>query len=171
VAIVDRDVPAVYCMPRGRYRIVVSSGALAALTPAQLRAVLAHERAHLRFRHHLLLSVATALSRAFPRVPLLKQAQSQLAALAEMAADDTAARGHHREDLAAALVVLGSAGARADTLAASGPQAIARLHRILGTRRPRHRCARLAAVAGLIAAAAIAGLPLVLAACGIAGQR
>jgi Zn-dependent protease with chaperone function len=165
VALLDHDAPAVYCMPRGRYRIVISSGALAALTPQQLDAVLAHERAHLRFRHHLGVALATALARAFPRVPLLTQAQSQLAVLAEMAADDTAARRHRPEDLAAALVVLANAGARPATLAASGPEAIARLQRILATQQPGKGVARLAAVAGLIPAAAIACLPLILAAC------
>jgi Zn-dependent protease with chaperone function len=167
VAIVDHDAPAVYCMPRGRYRIVISSGALAALTPQQFHAVLAHERAHLRFRHHLAVALATALARAFPRVPLLTQAQSQLAVLAEMAADDTAARCHRPEDLAAALVILANAGARPATLAASGPEAIARLQRILATQQPRKRIPTLAAVAGLIPAAAIACLPLILAACDI----
>jgi Zn-dependent protease with chaperone function len=165
VAILDHDAPAVYCMPRGRHHIVISSGALAALTPEQLHAVLAHERAHLRFRHHLVLALATALARAFPCVPLLTQAQPQLAVLAEMAADDTAARRHRPEDLAAALVILASSGARTATLAASGPEAIARLQRILATQQPRKGIARLAAVAGLIPAAAIACLPLILAAC------
>jgi Zn-dependent protease with chaperone function len=65
VAIVDHDAPAVYCLPCGRYQIVISAGALAALTPEQLRAVLAHERAHLRRRHHVTLALATALARAF----------------------------------------------------------------------------------------------------------
>jgi Zn-dependent protease with chaperone function len=167
VAIVDHDAPAVYCMPRGRYHIVISSGALAALTPQQLHAVLAHERAHLRFRHHLGIVLATALARAFPRVPLLTQAQSQLAVLAEMAADDNAARRHSPEDLAAALVILANTGARPATLAASGPEAIARLQRILATEQPRTGIATLAAVAGLIPAAAIACLPLILVACDI----
>jgi Zn-dependent protease with chaperone function len=167
VAILDHDAPAVYCLPRGQYHIVISSGALAALTPGQLHTVLAHERAHLRFRHHLVLALATALARAFPRVPLLTQAQSQLAVLAEMAADDTAARRHRPEDLAAALVILASTGARPATLAASGPEAIARLQRILATQEPRKGIAGLAAVAGLIPAAAIACLPLIVAACNV----
>src|SRR5262249_41946500 len=100
-AIVDHDPPAVYCLPRGRHQIVISAGALAALTPQQLRAVLAHERTHLRRHHHLVLALATSLARAFPRVPLLSQAQPQLAVLAEMAADDPAIRRHRRHYLAA----------------------------------------------------------------------
>src|SRR5262249_19472861 len=134
----------------------------AALTPQQLRAVLAHERTHLRRHHHLLLALATSLARAFPRVPLLTQAQPQLAVLAEMAADDAAARRHRRDDLAAALVVLARAGAHRATLAASGPEATARLQRILDPERPRTGLARLAAVAALIPPVVIACLPLLL---------
>jgi Zn-dependent protease with chaperone function len=167
VAIVDHDAPAVYCLPCGRYQIVISAGALAALTREQLCAVLAHERAHLHRRHHVILALATALSRAFPRVPLLTQAQPKLAMLAEMAADDAAARRHRRDDLAAALVVLARAGARPATLSASGPEAIARLQRILATQQPRAGLARLAAIAGLIPPVAIACLPLILAACDV----
>jgi len=170
VAIVDHDAPAVYCLPCGRYQIVISAGALAALTPAQLRAVLAHERAHLRCRHYVILALATALARAFPRVPLLTQAQPQLAVLAEMAADDAAARRHRRDDLAAALVALATAGARPATLAASGPEAIVRLQRILATQQPRIRLARLAAIAGLIPPVVVACLPLLIAACDVSNH-
>ena len=170
VAIVDHDAPGVYCLPCGRYQIVISAGALAALTPEQLSAVFTHERAHLRCRHHVILALATALAHAFPHVPLLTQAQPQLAVLAEMAADDAAARRHRRDDLAAALVGLASAGARPATLAASGPEAIARLQRILDPQQPRARFARLAAIAGLIPPAAIACLPLLLAACDVASH-
>ena len=170
VAIVDYGAPAVYCLPGGRRQIVISAGALAALAPGQLRAVLAHERAHLRSRHYLMLALATALARAFPRVPLLSQARPQLAVLAEMAADDAAARRHRRDDLAAALVVLARAGAKPATLAASGPEALARLQRILDPERPRTGLARLAAVAGLIPPVAIACMPLLLAACDISSH-
>jgi Zn-dependent protease with chaperone function len=165
VAIIDHDAPAVYCLPGARRQIVISAGAHAALTPGQLRAVLAHERAHLRSGHHLMLALATALARAFPRVPLLSQAKPQLAVLAEMAADDAAARRHRPDDLATALVVLARAGAQPATLAASGPEAIARLQRILDPEQPRTGLARLAAVAGLIPPVLIACLPLLLAAC------
>lgn len=167
VAILDHDAPGVYCLPCGRHRIVISAGALAALTPEQLSAVLAHERAHLHGRHHLIVALAAALARAFPRVPLLAQARPQLAVLAEMAADDTAVRQHRGDDLAAALVALARAGAEPATLAASGPEAIARLQRILAPPQPPAGPARLAAIAGLIPSAAIACLPLILTACDV----
>jgi Zn-dependent protease with chaperone function len=167
VAVVDYSAPAAYCLPGGRHQIVISAGALAALTAGQLSAVLSHERAHLRCRHHLILGLATALGRAFPHVPLLTQAEPQLAVLAEMTADDAALRRHGCDDLAAALVVLASAGARPAALAASGPEAIVRLQRILATQDSRTGPARLAAIAGLIPPVTIACLPLLLAACDV----
>jgi Zn-dependent protease with chaperone function len=69
--ILDDDVPAAYCLPCGRHRVVISAGALSRLSPGQLQAVLAHERAHLRAHHHLMLAIASALARAFPAIPLL----------------------------------------------------------------------------------------------------
>jgi hypothetical protein len=84
-----------------------------------------------------------------------------------MAADDVAAQGHCRDDLAAALVVLARAGARYATLAAGGPATAARLQRILDPEQPRTVLPRLAAVAGLVPPAAIVCLPLILAACDV----
>jgi len=65
VQVIDTDRPAVYCLP-GRHRIVLTSGALSCLDDGQLEAVLAHERAHMSERHHLLLRLAAALESAFP---------------------------------------------------------------------------------------------------------
>jgi Zn-dependent protease with chaperone function len=108
--IIDADAPAAYCLPRGRHRMVITTSALSRLSPGQLRAVLAHERAHLRGHHHLMLAAAAALARAFPAMPLLTRASAELAVLAEMTADDHAARRHSAADLAAALVTLAGAG-------------------------------------------------------------
>ncbi|MGH3193295.1 MAG: M56 family metallopeptidase [Streptosporangiaceae bacterium] len=166
VVVLDHDTPTAYCLPHGQQRIVVSAGALAALRTEQMQAVVAHERAHLRGFHHLMLATGAALARAFPRVPLLAQARPQLAVLAEMAADDAAARSHDRGDLAEALIILARAGARSTALAAGGPAVIARVQRLLTppARRPARRT-RLAAAAGLILPVIIASLPLLMAAC------
>lgn len=167
VLILNSDAPAVYCLTSGRGRIVVSAGALAALTPEQMRAVLAHERAHLRGRHHAILALATGLGRAFPRVPLLAQGEGQLCVLAEMAADDAAVRAHRRDDLAAALVALAGAGSRPAALTASGPAAMVRLERLLTRPEPGSGPAELAAIAGLLPAAAVACVPLIVAMCDV----
>jgi Zn-dependent protease with chaperone function len=66
VRVIDDEHPAVYCLP-GRRRIVLSTGAVCCLYGRHLEAVLAHERAHLSGRHHLLLTFASALRDAFPR--------------------------------------------------------------------------------------------------------
>ncbi len=171
VVVLDHDAPAAYCVPSGRYRLVVSAGALAALGADQLQAVLAHERAHLRGRHHLMLAVAAALARAFPRVPLLAQAGPELGVLAEMAADDAAARRHGAGHLAEALVTLARSGTRPAALAPGGPAAIARIQRLLAPPQQRQAWyARLAATAGLLLPAAIACLPLAIAACAATGH-
>ena len=65
--VVDYPSAAAYCLPGLRSRIVVSVGTLELLGRGELAAVLAHERAHLRERHDLVLLPFTALRRAFPR--------------------------------------------------------------------------------------------------------
>ncbi|GLW90127.1 hypothetical protein Aglo03_09430 [Actinokineospora globicatena] len=47
-------------------RIVMSQGAIDALDEHSLRAVIAHEQAHLRERHHLVAQLGTAMARSFP---------------------------------------------------------------------------------------------------------
>jgi beta-lactamase regulating signal transducer with metallopeptidase domain len=164
--VLDEEAPAAYCLPGGRHRVVVSAGALAALQPAQLQAVLAHERAHLRGHHHAMLTWARALGRALPMVPLLAQAGPRLAELAEMAADDAAVRRHAPGDLAAALVILARTGARATVLAVGGTAAVTRVQRLLAPAPRPGRPARLAGAAvALIIPALVASLMLLVAAC------
>ncbi len=171
VLIIDKDTPAAYCLPCGRHRVVISAGTLSRLSTRQLHAVLAHERAHLRGHHHLMLAVAAALARAFPAVPLLARAAAELAVLAEMTADDAAARHHDPADLAAALVTLASAGISTTARTAGGPAAIARIQRLLAPPAPPGlpvRAVRLAAgLAALMIPVVITSAPLAIAACDI----
>jgi hypothetical protein len=114
------------------------------------------------------------LARAFPVVPLLRRAGTEVAVLAEMAADDAAARRYDRGDLAAALVVLGTASVRAAALTAGGPAAVARVQRLLAPARPPRRFARIGGLAvgsaTLAGAAVIACLPVLVMACDAAGM-
>lgn len=120
-----------YCLP-GLATIVLSSGALAVLDPAQLTAVLAHEQAHLAGRHHLLLSLTRGLGASFPAVPLFTQGPGEVARLAEMCADDAAARRAGRRTLVAALLAMGTGAAvPAAALAATGYATAARMQRLL----------------------------------------
>ncbi|MEE6281299.1 M56 family metallopeptidase [Georgenia sp. MJ170] len=121
VWLVASPVPTAYCLPGREAGIVISEGAVGALDEAQLGAVLAHERAHLRGRHHLLLGLLRAASRVLAWVPLVAAAPRAVAGYAEMTADDAAHRAHGTRALAGALLALrGSGGATPATALHAG---------------------------------------------------
>jgi len=135
ISVVDHPTPAVYCIPGRTAGVVVTTGAQATLNDGQLGAVIAHERAHLRGRHDLVLACAEVLHRAFPRLACARIGHSELARLVEMRADDIALRSCDRITLAWALVNLSAGPAPAGALGASGA-ALARLHRLTKAPRP-----------------------------------
>lgn len=120
----------VYCLPGRPGTIVFTSAALASLDQQQTAAVLAHELAHLRCRHHLLVAVARGLQRAFPFAPLFRIASTELERLVEMHADDTAAKDHDRRVLATALIELAAGRSPAGGLGASGAATTLRVCRL-----------------------------------------
>jgi Zn-dependent protease with chaperone function len=141
--VVDYPTAAAYCLPGLRSQIVVSVGTLELLGRGELAAVLAHERAHLRERHDLVLLPFTALRRAFPRSATCADAQHSVALLVEMLADDRALRTRATRELVSALVRFGTAGtcpAPAGALAAGGGagggEVTARVTRLLQPVRP-----------------------------------
>ncbi|MGA5197443.1 M56 family metallopeptidase [Streptomyces exfoliatus] len=164
--VLDDARPAVYCLPGRSRRVVVSSGALHTLTPAQLAAALAHERAHIAGRHHLLVAAAEAFAAVFPRLPLARHGGSAVPLLLEMAADDRALRRCTRDALATALYALASGQAPRSAFAAGGPSAALRMRRILAPHSAGHPVLR-----GLltVAAAGLAMAPLVVACCSFPG--
>ena len=106
--------PAAYCVPGGPGRpaaIVLTSGALAVLDGSQLGAVLAHERAHLAGRHHAVVLLTRGLAAVLPGVPLFSRGAAEVARLAEMSADDRAARTAGRATLVAALLAIATGAA------------------------------------------------------------
>jgi Zn-dependent protease with chaperone function len=155
---------AAYCLPgRQRHRrIVVTTGALSALDAPQLRAVVTHEHAHLRGRHHLVLLAAHAFALAVPGVPLFRHARSEVAVLVEMRADDVAAHQHGRATLATALLCVADGAAPGAVLAAGGPAAVRRIRRMLVPPRPLCLPAR---AAGVVGAGCCMAVPLGLACC------
>jgi len=92
VVVVTAERPAAYCVAGRPHAIVITSGAVRSLDHRQLAAVLAHEDAHLRGRHHQTLMVLRAMATALPRLPLFPAAASAISRLLEMCADDVAAR-------------------------------------------------------------------------------
>jgi Zn-dependent protease with chaperone function len=160
--VLDHARPAVYCLPGRTRRVVVSSGAVDTLTDAQLAAALAHERAHITGRHHLLVAAAEAFAAVFPRLPLARHGGAAVPLLLEMTADDRALRRCTRDALATALYALASGQAPRVAFAAGGPSAALRMRRILTPHSAGHPVLR-----GLstIAAAALAVAPLIIACC------
>jgi Zn-dependent protease with chaperone function len=167
--VLDATRPAVYCVPGRPPTIVLTTGALAVLDPGQLAAVLAHERAHLAARHHLLIAVTRSLAAVAPFVPLFARGTGEVARLAEMRADDVAARRGGRSTLLAALLAMGSGALAAQApvtptpaawLAATGGVVAARVRRLADpparTRRVCHGLALAALTLAIAAASAFA---------------
>ena len=135
--VVDHGAAAAYCLPGRLRQVVLTSAALLALDHNQLLAVLAHERAHLRGRHDLILAAADALQHAFPRVTAFRTARRELGRLVEMLADDSAARHSDRTTVATALVRLAEHGLTpAAALGAGGESAPSRVRRLISPLRP-----------------------------------
>jgi Zn-dependent protease with chaperone function len=136
VAVLQDARPAAYCVPGSRRRIVLTTAALEALEPAALRAVIAHERAHLRQRHHLALAFADALAAAFPRVRLFTVARAETRTLVELAADDAACTHADPFALAEGLLAV-AAGPRAPAAAlGASSEAADRIRRLIAGHSP-----------------------------------
>ena len=134
--LVEHSDPVAYCVSGRHPTVILSTGAVQALEPAQLSAVLAHERAHLTGRHHRLLAMARIGRLVLPFLPLMRDADAQVARLVEMHADDAAARASDPRSLATALVVLATGASPAPGLAASATDSVARIHRLLRPAEP-----------------------------------
>ncbi|MGH3387410.1 MAG: M56 family metallopeptidase [Actinomadura sp.] len=172
--VLDHPAAAAYCVPGMRSaKVVVSAGTLRLLDPAELAAVLEHERAHARERHDLVLLPFSSLRQTFPRFGLVGRCLDAVELLVEMAADDQAKRHRSARELATALLRFAAArpaaapsGALAaltvrtgDSPAEKGPVTaspiLTRVNRLVEPTRP-HRVTR---VAALGAATLIAVVP------------
>ncbi len=153
VRMLEVDTPMAYCVPGLRQRVVVSEGVVDRLAPDELRAVISHERAHLRARHDLVLEAFIAVHAAFPRVVRSESALQAAALLVELLADDQAVRETGAGPLARALVVCGETATPNGALSAGGPSTLIRVRRL------RHAPDRRAAVVAYVCAAALLVLP------------
>jgi Zn-dependent protease with chaperone function len=153
--LVEHSQPAAYCVAGRHPTVILTTAALRVLAPGQLEAVMAHERAHLAWRHHRLVAMARISCRALPFLPLMRDAQAQVERLVELHADDAAVQARDPDSLAAALVVMSTADAAAPTaiLASAATDAVQRIHRLLRPAEPLGRWRRLllrAMAAGLV---------------------
>lgn len=152
---------AAYCLPGRRRRVVLTSAAVRALAADERDAVVAHELAHLRARHDVVLAAAAALHRAFPRIPIFTYAAAHISDLVEMLADDAAARSHSRRIVASALLRLTGTTDPHRAILAGGSSAAMRVKRLVATPNP---LGRLRLTAGALVAGAIMALPFGIAA-------
>jgi hypothetical protein len=108
--VMSEPIPVAYCLPAVRHsRVVVSDGALRTLASDEVAAVLAHEAAHVRARHDLVLDTFTALHRAFPIAVRSEIPLNEARLLVELLADDAARRRTGAVPLARALVAMAAA--------------------------------------------------------------
>jgi beta-lactamase regulating signal transducer with metallopeptidase domain len=158
--LVDHAQPAAYCVAGPHPTVILTTAALQTLNPDQLDAVLAHERAHLAYRHHRLLAIARIGRQMLPFLPLMRDADTQITRLVEMHADDAATADRDTRPLATALVVLAAGASPAPGLAAAATDAVQRIQRLLRPAEPLSRVRRQLLRAG---AAALALTPVLLA--------
>lgn len=95
-----------YCVAGRPSAIVVTSAALAALDDRELAAVLAHERAHLKGRHSVVVTALRGLAAAFPKLTLMREGATEVSRLLEMCADDASARRHGSDVLLSGLITM-----------------------------------------------------------------
>ena len=153
----EHGVAVAYCLPGRTPRIVVSSGARRLLTEAELQAVLAHEKAHLRGRHHLVLGPFSALATA---IPWCRRTVADIALLVEMCADEHAARRHGAEPIADALKKFQRLGTGTPPAGALAVATGSLGNRIARLSRPRPAPRRLRVTLALAVAATVLATPL-----------
>lgn len=154
--LLEHPAPVAFCIPGARPLLVLSSGMVDELDEDELAAVVAHERAHLREHHHLLLLPFVAWQAALPVLPAAGRAHAAVAELVEMRADDVALRdldgADPRRTLAQAIVatVGGAGGAEvpAGALAVTGGGVRGRVVRLLEPPAPLSPAARGTALVG-----------------------
>lgn len=101
---VEDETPVACAVRRPEPMILVSTGMIEALTIAQLQAVLAHERAHLRGRHDWAMRLADINAACLPALlPAGAALRRATVLLIELVADDAAARQAGAVNLANAL--------------------------------------------------------------------
>ncbi len=110
VRVLDHPSAVAYSVPGRRSRVVLSAGLVDLLTPDELAAVVEHERAHLRSRHDILVLPFQAWAASVGRIGWVRRAQVSVAGLAEMLADDVAARRVAPDVLVSALAAVARAG-------------------------------------------------------------
>ena len=151
----EQEVPVAYSVGGRRGAIVATTG-VSRLGSAEREAILAHERAHLSGRHHVLVQMAVVLARALPFVPLFRAAPPAVRVLVELAADAAAATRCGYGPVRAALRAVSGAGVPSGSLAMSRDSVELRLHWLRSAPGGRRRAGYYAAVCAAVSPAVVA---------------
>ncbi|WP_439659431.1 M56 family metallopeptidase [Lentzea sp. HUAS TT2] len=135
----EHDDPLAFSLAGKPGVVVATEGLAKQLTRAQVEAVLAHERAHLSGRHHLIIATAEALANTFPFLPLFKLSPAMLRELVELVADAAAVRACGAEAVRDALLKVSRKGTPGTALAMSGTSIDVRVERLNNGRSPTSR--------------------------------
>ncbi|WP_446666891.1 M56 family metallopeptidase [Flexivirga sp. B27] len=165
VTVLAHPTPTAYCIPGRRQRVVLTDSTIHALPEDELAGVLAHERAHLRLRHDLVLEFFTVLHTAVPRAIRSDRGMREVRLLIELLADRAACRSVGPVAVARGLVHL-AGGPHPDATLGIGGAPAARRMELLADQRPHRALATIVLCAaalvllgtGVIAWGALLGL-------------
>ncbi|MFD7660211.1 M56 family metallopeptidase [Actinosynnema sp. NPDC059797] len=115
----EHEEPVAFSLAGSPGVVVATDGLVRRLTGEQVRAVLAHERAHLRGRHHLLVAAGDAVATLLPFLPLFRRTPGAVRELVELAADAAAAQTCGADAVRTALTRVTGCGAPGSALAMS----------------------------------------------------
>ena len=158
------ETPTAYCVPGLSGRVVVSDAVGERLGPVGLQAVLAHEVAHLRQRHDLILEFFTVLHTAVPSALRSDRGLDRGRLMVELLADRGAVQVVGRSPVARAIVLLADAPHPAGAMGTGGAPAAVRLQRLADTRSYTAQTVTLGVISALLVA-----LPLVVTARALIG--
>lgn len=113
----EEETPFACVIPGATPTLILTTGLRTLLTDARLRAVIEHERAHLRYRHHLAMGIARLYAGVLPRTRTARALLRTTRLLVELIADDAAARRAGAVHLANALTLVGETTGDAAMLA------------------------------------------------------
>ncbi len=130
------DRPLAFSMSGRPGYLVATDGLRHQLTDDETEAVLEHERAHVRGRHHLLITVVDVLRAGLPFLPLFRAAPNAVRELVELAADACAARRCGAATVRSALIRVTGDGSPGTSLAFGRDALETRLERLNRTPRP-----------------------------------
>ena len=137
LCVLHHSTPTAYCVPGLRSRVVLSQGTIDALSAEGVEAVLAHERAHLRERHDLILEFFTVMNTSLPPILRTPEALREVRLLAEVLADRSAVRAVGPVVVARAVVTMAKSSAPDTAMGAGCSTALVRLDLLHVPTRPR----------------------------------